>query len=220
VGTGGGTGDWAELYRREDTAAGYDRRFRGPRRRLNNLLVWRATARALRELAGGRLPRVVVDAPAGTGRFTARLRAGGNVTVHVDRSPAMLRQLRRHHGPGLEVVGDLRQPPLEVAEGVVLCLRLMQHLDAPERVATLAGLRHLAPRAVVAYYPGWHYKHRLRRLRHRVGLPHGTLRPRLSRTALAAEAQAAGWNLRAIRPVLPLLSESVLLLLEDPEARP
>lgn len=210
----GASPDWAELYRSEDTAAGYERRFRGRRGRWNNAWVWRAAAAELRRAAGGRWPVRVIDAPAGTGRFTAELRAAGVALLHLDLSPAMLRQLRRRHGPGREVVGDLRWAPLRPdPEAVALCLRLMQHLTRNERVAALTGLRRVAGRAVVAYYPGWHYKDFLRRLRHRLGLPHRTLRPRLDRAALAAEAQAAGWKLVRVRRVLPLFSEYVLLSL-------
>lgn len=208
---------WEALYERDDTAARYERRFRGPLRRLNNELVWRSAAAELRRLCGGAWPRLVVDAPSGTGRFTDRLRARGARVVHLDRSLAMLRALRQRHGAGEEVLGDLRRPPLRVHPGaVVLCLRLMQHLTAAERVEALSGLRAVAPRALVAYYPGWHYKDGLRRLRHRLGLPHHALRDHLTPDDLAREAAAAGWSLRRTRRVLPLLSEYALLSLQQP----
>ncbi|TAH39796.1 MAG: methyltransferase domain-containing protein [Planctomycetota bacterium] len=180
----------------------------------NNRWVWRVVAAELQRLGGGSWPARVVDAPAGTGRFTAELAARGSRVVHLDRSPAMLQRLRSRHGPGMEVVGDLRRPPLRRQEGaVVLCLRLMQHLGAGERIEALTGLRGLAGRALVAYYPGWHYKDFLRRLRYRAGLPHRSLRPRLRVEDLREEAAAAGWRLVRWRRVLPLLSEYVLLSL-------
>ncbi len=216
-----GASDWADLYRRQDTAARYDRRWRGLRGRLDHAWLERSVLAALKRLGSGRLPPLVVDAPAGTGRFTAALRRCGVRVLHLDRSPAMLQTLRRRHGAGLEVIGDLRRPPLAGADGAcVLCLRLLQHLGPAERVEALRGLRRMAPRALVAYYPGWHQKDAARRLRHRLGLPHGTLRPRLSPADIRSEAAEAGWRVAGLRRVLPWFSETVLVLLEDPESRP
>ena len=209
---------WEALYRIQDTAAEYDRRFRRGPRSWNNRWIWRAVAAELRRTAGGSWPARVIDAPAGTGRFTRQLREAGVKVVHVDRSRLMLATLRKRHGQGWEVLGDLRRPPLLPAPGsVALCLRLMQHLNREERVAALEGLRLLAPTAVVAYYPGWHLKSLGRRIRHRTGLPHRTLRESNGRSAIAAETEQAGWNLLRIHPVLPLLSENVLLVLEAKE---
>jgi len=206
--------DWAALYGNQDTAARYDRRFRGRVRGWNNRRVRAAVFAALQRMGGGRLPERVIDAPAGTGRFTADFAAAGVRVIHLDRSAAMLACVRATHGPGMEVRADLRHPPLDDPGAVVLCLRLMQHLGPEERVEALAGLRRMAPRAVVAYYPGRHYKDVLRRWRRRLGLPFRTLRPRLGLTQMRAEAERAGWRLVEARAVLPLLSENHLLLLE------
>ena len=209
--------DWAALYRDRETAEHYDRRFAGTKS-WNNRWIWRAVARMLRKAGGGRWPAEVIDAPAGTGRFTAELRAAGVTPVHLDRSPAMLRRLRDKHGRGREVIGDLVRPPLaEQADGVVLCLRFLQHLNRAERIEALRGMTRLAPRAVVAYYPGWHYKNAIRHLRHRLGLPHRTLRERIRRAAILDEVREGGWRILELNQVLPLLSENVLLLLERAE---
>jgi len=208
-------GRWEALYRDQDTAAKYDRRFRKGPRSWNNRWIWRAVSAELQRAAGGAWPARVIDAPAGTGRFTRELRRAGASVVHLDFSLPMLSELRRRHGAGCEVVGDLRRPPLRAVPGsVAMCLRLMQHLNAQERILALEGLRLLAPAAVVAYYPGWHLKSLGRRIRHQAGLPHRTLRESISRDAMTAEVEKAGWNLLRIRPVLPLLSENVLLVLQ------
>lgn len=208
--------DWDALYRAQHTAAHYDRRFKGGRRAWNNRWIWRVVAAELRRLAGGAFPELVVDAPAGTGRFTRELEERGARVLNLDRSPIMLAALRERHAGARCVAGDLRRPPLRRdEEAVVLCLRLMQHLRREERIAALRGLRLLAPRALVAYYPGWHVKRAGRWMRYKTGLPYRSLREFLPRAALRAEAAEAGWNLRRVRPVLPLLSENVLLLLDD-----
>jgi len=207
--------EWETLYRSPAAVQDYDRRFRGRARGFNNRLVGRAVARELRRLAGGRFPARVIDTACGPGRFTDRLRARGARPLHLDQSVAMLRALRVRFGPGWEVAGDLRRPPLAFdPRGVLLCLRLFQHLGPAERIEILGGFRRLAPRALVAWYPGWHIKCVGRRLRHALGLPHPALRETLAPRDIRAEARSAGWRTRRIRPVLPGLSENVLVSLE------
>ncbi|MFQ5749829.1 MAG: hypothetical protein ACE5H3_10295, partial [Planctomycetota bacterium] len=149
------------------------------------------------------------------GRFTARLRAQGTRPLHLDQSVAMLKALRSRFGAGWEVAGDLRHPPLVFdPHAVLLCLRLFQHLGSRERAEILAGFRQLTPRALIAWYPGWHFKVAGRRLRHALGLPHPALREWLTPADIRAEAREAGWRTLRIRPVLPGLSENVLVSLE------
>lgn len=207
--------DWTQQYHAEEIARRYDRRYRGPVRRLNNRRVWQAVREALREAGDGAMPRWVYDVPAGTGRFTAELRAAGARVCSLDRSAAMLEVLRAKHATGEEVVGDLLHPPLRARDDAcVLSLRLMQHYEPDGRIAALRAFGRIAPRAVVAYYPGWDWKNRLRRLRARLGLPVRKRRAHIEPDAIRAEAAASGWRLRAMRRVFPLLSENVLLVLE------
>jgi SAM-dependent methyltransferase len=209
--------DWGAAYRDRSMAARYDKRFRGVGR-WNNAWIWRRLAGLLREAGGGALPRLVIDAPAGTGRFTERLRAAGCEVLHLDRSREMLDRARQKHGAGRYLVADALAPPVEAPDGaVVISFRFLQHFDHDGRVAALRGLRRLAPRAVVAYYPGWHYKMVLRRLRKRLGLPYHVIRERIPRRRIEEEVAAAGWRLVRMRQSLPLLSENVLLLLERAE---
>ncbi len=183
---------------------------------MNNQRIWRAVQQELTRAAGGRMPSWVVDVPAGTGRYTDRLRTAGSQVVSLDLSGQMLSVLRSKHGVGMEVVGDLHRSPLELpTDTVLLSLRLMQHFDATERVAALKSLRQIAAGAVIAYYPGWDYKNRLRRMRHRVGLPARVVREFIPADAIRAEADAAGWNLLSLRRVFPVLSENVLLTLQS-----
>lgn len=207
--------DWADQYHAADVATTYDRRYRGPIRRLNNQRIWRAVQQQLIVAGGGAMPQWVVDVPAGTGRYTDKMRAAGSRVVSLDLSGQMLSVLRGKHGGGMEVVGDLHHSPLALpTETVLLSLRLMQHFTAAERVAALKSLRQIATHAVIAYYPGWDYKNRLRRLRHRVGLPARVVREFIPAAAIRAEAEAAGWNLLSLRRVFPVLSENVLLTLQ------
>ncbi len=198
-------------------AARYDKRYRGLGR-LNNAWIWRRLAALLREAGDGRMPPLVIDAPAGTGRFTERLRAAGCPVLHLDRSVEMLRRARQKHGPGRYLLADALAPPLAAPDGAVaICFRFLQHFDRDGRVAALRGMRGLARHAVVAYYPGWHYKMALRRLRRRLHLPYHVIRERISREQIEAEVGEAGWRLRRLRQTLPLFSENVLLLLEREE---
>ncbi|RMH00999.1 MAG: class I SAM-dependent methyltransferase [Planctomycetota bacterium] len=192
----------------------YDKRFRGLGR-LDNAWIRRCLLVLLREAGGGRLPPMVIDAPAGTGRFTDRLRAAECAVVHLDLSVEMLAEARRKHGSGAYLVGDVLRPPLVAPpDAVVISFRFLQHFDAAGRVEALRGLARIARRAVVAYYPGWHYKMYLRRLRRRLGLPYRVIREHIPRNQVQAEVEAAGWRLLRLRRTLPLLSENVLLLLE------
>lgn len=208
------TEDWTDAYHAPKVARDYDRRYRGPIRRMNNRRVERAVLAALREAGNARFPRTVLDVPAGTGRFTAALRAAGAQVCSLDRSVEMLEVLRDKHGPGFELVADLHQPPLRQGpDACVLSLRLMQHYKAEERIAALRAFHRIAPRAVVAYYPGWDWKNRFRRLRARIGLPVKKLREHIPAKRIQAEAEAAGWKLIRTRKVFPILSENVLLIL-------
>ena len=132
--------------------------------------------------------------------------------MNLDASAEMLEVCRSKHGPGLEVVGDLLEPPLaQRPDACVLSLRLMQHYHRAERVAALRAFRGIANRAVVAYYPGWDWKNRFRRLRARLGLPVRKLREAIPAAQLHEEAREAGWNLVRAQRVFPILSENVLL---------
>ncbi len=209
--------DWGAAYRDRSMAARYDKRFRGLGR-FNNAWIWRQLHGLLREAGDGALPPLVIDAPAGTGRFTDRLRAAGCEVLHLDRSVEMLQRARAKHGPGRYLLADALAPPLAPPDqAVAISFRFLQHFDRDGRVAALSGMRGLARRAVVAYYPGWHYKMALRRLRRRLGLPYHVIREHIPRRGIEEEVREAGWRLLRLRQTLPLLSENVLLLLERAE---
>jgi len=206
--------NWTEQYHQSAVAGDYDRRYRGPIRRRNNARIGRAVLDSLRLAAGGQMPKRVLDIPAGTGRFTGLIRAAGSEVISLDRSAKMLGVLREKHGPGLEFVADLHQPPLHMQpHACILSLRLMQHYNADERVAALRSFRKIAPRAVVAYYPGWDWKNRFRRLRQGCGLPVKKLRESISAKQIDDELAASGWTELNRRVVTPWLSENVLLTL-------
>ncbi len=210
--------EWESHYGDEDTVCRYEARYARGRKKWNNRLILRATLRAMRELHGGALPKTVLDFPSGPGRFTNKFRALGIQVIHADVQPAMLAAARRAHGRGAgieqEVVANIYKPPFASLSAIALCLRLMQHLDPDSRIAALKGLAKTSDRAVVGYYPGWHFKTYTRRLRHALGLKKRPLRERLTTKQIHEEAAAAGWEVRAFRQAMPLFSECVLLLLE------
>lgn len=181
---------------------------------MNNRRVEKAVLQALAEAGETGFPDQVLDVPAGTGRFTAAIRAAGAQVCSLDRSAEMLEVLRGKHGPGWELVGDLHAPPIAPqASACVLSLRLMQHYTGEERIAALRAFARIAPKAVVAYYPGWDWKNRLRRLRARLGFPVRKLREHIPPATIEQEVEAAGWRLVRRRQVFPILSENVLLIL-------
>ena len=206
---------WEKLYWKDKEAEDYDKRYRGFQRRMNNNRIRSVLFRMLKQAGGGSMPDRVVDAPAGTGRFSRELREEGVDMVHLDLSPKMLGVLRSKHGAGKEVVGDLYQPPLSFPQGtVVMSFRLMQHFDnSEERIKALKGLSRIAPSAIIAYYPGWHLKFFSRRVRHKLGIPHRKLREFISKKTIRKEIEAAGWELVELRQCMPVFSENVLLRL-------
>ncbi len=207
--------DWTQQYNAPEIAGDYDHRYRGPIRRMNNDRIWRTVIQQLKMAAGGTIPQWVVDVPAGTGRYTDRLNALGCRVINLDLSHQMLSVLRSKHGSAFDVACDLHQSALSCPPGTVaLSLRLMQHFDPEERIKALHSIRQIAPLAVVAYYPGWDYKNRLRRLRHQLHLPTRIVREHIPLQKIHAEASAAGWNLLSVRRVFPVLSENVLLTLQ------
>jgi SAM-dependent methyltransferase len=211
---------WKEGYQDPDKVAQYDAiRFLGGRKSWNNKTVWKAVRKALRRAGGGKIPATVIDAPAGTGRFTRELQDEGIRLVNLDLSGQMLGVLRKNYGPGLEVIGNLNQPPMAmVPDSAVLVLRLMQHLESHERVEAMRGLTRISPWAVISFYPARHIKHISRRLRKALGLFKREMRRNYPNVQIIREAEEAGWEVVAIRPAARFFSDNVVVLLKNPVA--
>ncbi len=117
-----------ERYRSRDFGSGYDSRYRGGINRLNT-----EVERAWIERQLGTGP--VLDAGAGTGRFSSMLARRGHTVTALDSSAAMLASLKAK-APGVNTVeGDIYGLPFESDSfGAVLCMHVLFHLPDWERV--------------------------------------------------------------------------------------
>lgn len=127
-----------ERYRFQDFGNGYDSRYRGGINRVNT-----AVERAWigRHLGAG----PVLDAGAGTGRFSSMLAQRGHTVTALDSSSAMLAALKAK-SPRVNIAeGDIYGLPFEDGSfGAVLCMHVLFHLPDWERVITELA-RVLAP---------------------------------------------------------------------------
>jgi len=207
---------WKEGYQDPDKVAEYDAiRFQGKRQQANNQLIWKATEKELLRCGSGKLPGVIIDAPAGTGRFTRQLQERGCRLINLDLSQQMLGVLQKNNGNGWEVIGDLNQPPLARVEGsAVLCLRLMQHLRSEERIEAMRGLVNVSHWAVISFYPARHLKHFGRRIRKSLGLFKRDLHPTYSNQQIRDEAQQAGWEVVNLKAVAWRFSDNIMVTLK------
>jgi len=201
-------------YRTIDARRYERRRYGSVVRRTNLRLVVRAILRGLDGVPRGGL---VLDAPCGTGILSEPLRSRGLRVVAADISPAMLEVA---HGRGTDlgwVRADLERPPFRprAFDGAV-CNRFLMHLPSATRIAVLRALASITrgPLVVTVCHP-YTVKTGLRALRRLVG-GRAKRSPRLSRAELQAEVDAAGLRLAQVIPVMPLLSEIWVAVLEHP----
>lgn len=205
-----------ETYRAPEVAAAYDRRWAGARGRRRDARKARALERALNALAqaAGERPRSLLDAPCGTGRFSALWARLGYAACGADLAPAMLAQARAKHPGACLLAADLARLPLrDGAVDAAVCVRLLHLVREPEeRQAFLRELRRVARLGAVV---DWRHGRTLRvwgqRLRWRLGLrARAPANP--SPAAIRAEMAAAGFRVVAILPVhrAPFLSDKCL----------
>jgi SAM-dependent methyltransferase len=138
----------AELWQRfEQTAAGYEAWCRTCRGRRAD----RAERALLRWLLEGGGAGTLLEIGCGTGPFAAWLAGQGHRVVGLDRSPAMLVEVRRRH-PGLPVVlGDAHALP--VRDGAVDMALFVTTLEFLERPGTALQEAVRVSRRGVAVWP-------------------------------------------------------------------
>ena len=192
-------------YRAFDARRYEARRYGGIIRQWNHRLLERALARGLASV-----PRngVVLDAPCGTGILADFLRGLGLRVLGADISPAML-GVAATRGPVVgHVRADLEAPPLKPASvDAVVSTRFLMHLPPEIRPRVLAGLARVARGPVVATvcHP-YTMKSFGRAVRRALGV-RAKRSPRVTRAEIEREVRAAGLQLEAVIPVLPVLSE-------------
>ena len=199
-------------YRDIDARRYERRRYGSPIRRMN---LKRVVHCILRGLAGVPAGGVVLDAPCGTGILHEPLRTRGLKVIGADISLAML-DVARHRGAERGWVrADLERPPFRPGSlDAIVCNRFLMHLPSATRVAVLRAMASITrgPLVVTVCHP-YTVKTGLRALRRLVG-GHAKRSPRLSRAELEAEVGAAGLRLARLIPVMPLLSEIWVAVLE------
>lgn len=205
-----------ESYGDPEVAAAYDRRWSGALGRRRDARKARALERALQRLAqaAGERPRTLLDAPCGTGRFSALWPRLGYEALGADLAPAMLGQARAKHPQARLMAADLARLPLrDRAVDAAVCVRLL-HLvrEREERLSFLRELRRVSRLgAVVDWRHGRTLRVWSRRLRWRLGLrERAPANP--SESEIRAEMEAAGFAVVALLPVhrAPFLSDKVL----------
>jgi len=205
-------------YRSSEATAIYDRRYSDVVGQFNYRAMRAALRKALVHVpAGGR----ILDLPCGTGIFTWFLSHLGYKTLASDISLEMLeltRILKREAGPTPHFFqGDIFRLPLrDRALDAVLCMRFMNLVDRPMRVAAVEELARVAGVVIVSYYHKYTLKHFSRMVRYKLGLRDAP-NPRLSRRALVDEIKETGLTLRALISVAPMFSEAWIAVLEHPE---
>ncbi|MBW7998203.1 MAG: class I SAM-dependent methyltransferase [Candidatus Glassbacteria bacterium] len=124
-----------ERYRSSDFGSRYDSRYRGGINRLNTEVErkWIAS-----QMASG----AVLDAGAGTGRFSSHLAELGHNVIALDSSAGMLAELK-HKSPQVEtLLGDIYNLPFAKPEfDTVVCMHVLFHLpDWDKVIGVLAGV--------------------------------------------------------------------------------
>lgn len=201
-------------YRRIDALRYEQRRYGSFVRRMNLRRLIRCILSGLSGVPSG---GVVLDAPCGTGILHDSLSARGLRVVGADISPAML-DLTRHRDATRQCVrADIEQPPFRPGRfDAIVCNRFLMHLPSPTRIAVLRALASVThgPLVVTVCHP-YTVKSGLRSLRRLVG-GRAKRSPRLSHAELQAEVDAAGLKLSRVIPVMPLLSEIWVAVIERP----
>jgi ubiquinone/menaquinone biosynthesis C-methylase UbiE len=199
---------WAQKrhrWRDREVAQTYERRrFHGLLGRVKTAHDARCVCSLLRR-AGS--VRSVLDLPVGTGRLRQALQGAGYGTVGADLSREMLlagsctAELLQAEGEHLPFRDD--------AFDAVICVRLLFHVDALEpRLLLLREMARVARRGVVGHVRlAATFKHRTRRIRGYSDLLHA-----FESEELRQELDAAGMELRAIRPASWMFSDKAFFL--------
>jgi len=210
-----------EVYRQDQVAQDYDRRWAGARgakrdaRKRRALLRAVAILRGHAEERGGVWGQRLLDIPCGTGRFSDLLAAEGGEVLGMDLSPQMLAAARHKHPSASYVAADLAQLPLaDGAVDAVICIRLFHLVHEPAlRIAFLRELARVGRHGlVIDYRHGRTFRSWGRRWRHRLN-PAVENAHNPSPAVIRREIAAAGLRPLAWIPVhrAPLLSDKLLL---------
>ncbi|HEX7370760.1 MAG TPA: class I SAM-dependent methyltransferase [Rhodanobacteraceae bacterium] len=147
-------------YQNDATAMRYHALFVAPSgwRNLPSRLVARREQRVIMELVAQVPHRVILDAPAGTGKLACVFAGLGARVVAADISQSMLKLAAAEYARighddvtfSVEDVADLRRFPARNFD-LAVCLRLMHRVPSALRRRMLAELARVAPHAIVSF---------------------------------------------------------------------
>jgi ubiquinone/menaquinone biosynthesis C-methylase UbiE len=215
-------------YRDETVAAEYDRlRFRSWRGRLGDWLDQRALTSALAHIPDD--AGMILDAPCGTGRITARMAVVGYTVVGADISAEMIKVAHDRFSddglpPPMSFQADaVRLPIRNNAFACATAIRFMGHVPSASRIQVLRELARVSQGHIVAdfclYHPVVHLRRRIEVLlrTRRLGFSQSWdwqsfRREQLRNDFRAAGLQAVQWFAKA-----RFLSDAWMVLLKPSE---
>jgi SAM-dependent methyltransferase len=185
----------------------YERkRYRGLDQRIvhsrEDTLIGRLLDEALAGIPAGRSARLL-DLPCGYGRFTGRLLERGGEVSTSDLSIEMVRRTRERLGaPGAVANATQGLPFKGGAFDVIVSIRFFHHLHAPEAraVALSEFARSSARWAIVSFYRESGLHALQRKLRRLFGKSRTNIKM-LEKGRFEREAEAAGFEVAAVRPL-------------------
>ncbi len=203
----------------DKTVAGcYDRRYTDLQGRIGCWMMRRALRRALAAVpVEGR----VLDLPCGTGIYCWFMSKLGYRVTAGDISGEMIDVARQREGHGVSPPTFFQGDLFNLAFGdrafdAVVCMRFMNLVDRPVRIAAVRALVRLADTHIVSYYHKYTLKYFSRVVRHWLGLRRAP-RPRLSRDELRAELEEAGMTITRWITVAPFFSEAWIVVMSRSE---
>jgi len=207
-------------YQREEIADGYDnRRFTSLKGRITNRLEMSRINDALQV---ANVTGEVLDLPCGTGRMTEMLLEKGFQVTAADISEEMMKHARQKTSRfgdqvSFEIcdVENLKFP--ENRFELILTMRLIHHIPPDLHNRILTQLWKTTAKWVIISFSN---KYSLQNIRRNI-ISLFTKFPRysISVSRFKKEARAAGFKICKLNRLLPMISESVIVLLEKQESR-
>lgn len=216
--------DWnpADHYKSVAVAEAYDRsRFQGLAGRLFNAIEKREVRRAFASVPRG---ATIGDVPCGTGRLAEALLQAGHTVLGIDISPQMLataaRRLERFGSRFETKECDARALSQSGQKlDAALCARVLMHFPLNEQIQFLRNIAAVtSSRVVFTQGLDTPYQRLRRRAKRILGRQNPAVFP-VTRAQLTALINGAGLRLIEVRRLLPLLSESMVVITEPASAR-
>jgi SAM-dependent methyltransferase len=148
----------------------------------------------LQTLPAGQL---VLDAPSGQGRFSELIQQSGHKVLAMEINFGRVRDTHlRAAGTIAGMQGNvLHVPCVDRSLGVVVCFRLLHHLDTDAARQVLREFRRVASRAFVTFYDKHTWNYFRQRLEGKI--PH---RNYYTRSEVKQWCEQAGWRVDQVRP--------------------